>query len=113
MEAIDPRWRKSSFSGNGGDCVEVGTHAAASRVLVRDTRDRTGPVLTLTSSAWRKFTNRVKRSLEVHPQASSPLGWQTPLGAHPVRVLRHTGRGSLGRFRHARRLGTLLLPGKP
>jgi len=61
MEAIDPRWRKSSFSGNGGDCVEVG-HAARA-VAVRDTKDRTGPVLRFTPSAWRKFANRAKRSL--------------------------------------------------
>lgn len=40
---IDPRWRKSSYSGNGGgDCVEVADQA--SRVLVRDTKQgSTGP----------------------------------------------------------------------
>ena len=38
------RWRKSSYSGNGGtDCVEVGARAEADRVLVRDTKDRGGP----------------------------------------------------------------------
>jgi hypothetical protein len=52
--AIDPCWRKSSYSGNGGsDCVEV---AAADHVLVRDTRDRTGPVLRFTPQEWRWFT---------------------------------------------------------
>jgi hypothetical protein len=59
MEAIDPRWRKSSFSGNGGNCVEVGK---ADRVLIRDTRDRTGPVLTVTSAAWRAFVSDVRDS---------------------------------------------------
>ncbi len=34
MEEIDLRWRKSSFSGNGGgDCVEAADYAG--RVLVR------------------------------------------------------------------------------
>ena len=54
MEAIDPRWRKSSYSGNGGDCAEVGE--AGRGVLVRDTKDRTGPVLRFTPDAWRRFT---------------------------------------------------------
>ena len=59
MEAIDPRWRKSSFSGNGGDCVEVGNDAC--RVLVRDTRqDERGPVLRFTSAAWRRFARELK-----------------------------------------------------
>jgi hypothetical protein len=54
-------WRKSSRSGNnGGDCVEVAD--VASVVLVRDTRDRDGEMLSLTASAWRAFTANVKRS---------------------------------------------------
>jgi Domain of unknown function (DUF397) len=36
---IDPRWRTSSHSGNGGgNCVEVADHG--SRVLVKDTKAR-------------------------------------------------------------------------
>jgi len=60
MEVID-RWRKSSYSGNGGECVEVADQSA--RVLVRDTQDRTGPVLRFTPVAWRRFADQVKRSL--------------------------------------------------
>lgn len=51
---IDPRWRKSSYSDYGGECVEV---AAADHVLLRDTRDRTGPVLRFTPQEWRRFTH--------------------------------------------------------
>ncbi len=41
---MESNWRKSSYSGdNGGECVEV---ALAQAVLVRDTTDRDGPVLT-------------------------------------------------------------------
>ncbi len=54
-------WRKSSYSGgNGGNCIEVGAHQETGRVLVRDTQDRTGPVLTLTPAAWRTFAAQVK-----------------------------------------------------
>ena len=55
MESI---WRKSSHSGpNGGECVEVATAGA---VLVRDTTDRSGPVLIFTTDAWRAFTATVR-----------------------------------------------------
>jgi hypothetical protein len=55
-------WRKSTYSsGNGGECVEVADYV--NRVLVRDTKDRRGPVLRFTPSAWRRFADRVKRSL--------------------------------------------------
>ncbi|MGH3189274.1 MAG: DUF397 domain-containing protein [Streptosporangiaceae bacterium] len=61
MEAID-NWRKSRYSGNGGNCVEVADHA--NRVLVRDTKNHgDGPVLRFSHDAWRRFADRVKRSL--------------------------------------------------
>jgi hypothetical protein len=45
-------WRKSSHSNGGANnCVEVG-HAAPI-VLVRDTTDRAGAVLTIPAPAWR------------------------------------------------------------
>ncbi len=53
------RWRKSTHSGsNGGGCIEVAGHD--SRVLVRDTHDRSGPVLQFGPGAWRQFTGEVK-----------------------------------------------------
>jgi hypothetical protein len=59
-------WRKSSYSGsNGGECVEVGGHHG--RVLVRDTKDRQGPVLRVSPAAWRRFADEVKRSLAPDP----------------------------------------------
>jgi hypothetical protein len=61
MEGTDLNWRKSTYSGNGGgECVEVGK---ADRVLVRDTQDRTGPVLVFSTAAWERFADRVKRLL--------------------------------------------------
>ena len=59
MEAMtDPRWRKSSFSDNGGNCAEVADDTRC--VLVRDTQDRTGPMPRVTPQAWRRFTGQVK-----------------------------------------------------
>ena len=55
---MDSTWRTSSYSGpNGGECVEV---AATGAVLVRDTADRNGPVLTFTAEAWRAFTATIR-----------------------------------------------------
>jgi Domain of unknown function (DUF397) len=57
---MNDRWRKSTYSsGNGGNCVEV---AARDRVLVRDTKDRSGAVLRFTPPAWRRFAGQVKRT---------------------------------------------------
>ncbi len=55
------RWRKSSYSANGGtDCVEVGLSAGAESVLVRDTKARSGSVLWFSPQAWRTFASRLK-----------------------------------------------------
>lgn len=47
-------WRKSTRSGNGGNCVEVGFFDAGT-VGVRDSKDKTGPVLTFGSDEWDAF----------------------------------------------------------
>lgn len=54
---IDKAWRKSSYSGNGGNCVEVGR--AGSAVAVRDTKDRDGGTLAFSASAWATFVSTV------------------------------------------------------
>jgi hypothetical protein len=57
---MDATWRKSSYSGgNGGNCIEVGAHAGTGRVLVRDTKDRPGPLLRFTPAAWKRFADRI------------------------------------------------------
>ncbi|MFF5962689.1 DUF397 domain-containing protein [Streptomyces collinus] len=51
-------WFKSSYSGaEGGDCVEVA--AATTAVHVRDSKDATGPVLTVSREAWADFVELV------------------------------------------------------
>lgn len=54
----DPAWRTSSYSGGQGNCIEAAE--SGSRVLVRDTQDRTGPVLQFSPAAWRELVTRVK-----------------------------------------------------
>jgi hypothetical protein len=46
-------WRKSSFSGNEYECVEV--VLGQGQVLARDSKDRTGPVLAFPAVAWSEF----------------------------------------------------------
>jgi Domain of unknown function (DUF397) len=60
MERLNPVWRTSSYSGNGGaNCVEAGSIPGA--VLIRDTKDRErGQVLRLTSRAFVDFTSRIR-----------------------------------------------------
>jgi hypothetical protein len=50
-------WRKASYSGNGEACVEVAT---ADAVLIRDTTDRGGAVLSIPAEAWERFTAGLK-----------------------------------------------------
>jgi hypothetical protein len=46
-------WRKSTYSGNGGEaCVEVATAGA---VFIRDTTDRGGFTLSVPAGAWTMF----------------------------------------------------------
>lgn len=46
-------WCTSSYSSNGGNCVEVGLQA--SDVLVRDSKDRCAGALTVRAPSWRAF----------------------------------------------------------
>ena len=83
--AVNPGWRKSSYSGNGGtDCVEVGAvpwrkssyspnggtdcveagHVPGA-VLVRDTTQHgTGPVLRVTPADWTRLLRTVRTSTQ-------------------------------------------------
>ena len=65
-------WRKSSYSGNNGaSCVEVGTAAAS--VVVRDTTNRAGAVLTIPATAWRTLLADLAVSVpSFQPRCSTP-----------------------------------------
>jgi hypothetical protein len=51
-------WRKSSYSGSGGDCVEVAD--LANTTAVRDSKAVHGPALTFTDAAWSTFISGLK-----------------------------------------------------
>jgi Domain of unknown function (DUF397) len=54
MQTLSAPWRKSSYSGNGGqNCVEV---AGDDAILIRDTKNLDGVTLTVPAGAWAKFT---------------------------------------------------------
>ncbi|WP_217197096.1 DUF397 domain-containing protein [Streptomyces buecherae] len=53
------KWLKSSYSGNHGDCVEVGA-AVTGAVPVRDSKDPHGPTLAFDANAWTAFVTGVK-----------------------------------------------------
>ncbi|MER7889063.1 DUF397 domain-containing protein [Micromonospora sp. NPDC094482] len=59
MELTGAIWRKSTRSGNG-ECVEVADNLAGV-VGVRDSKDRSGPVLTFDPRAWRSFVEFTRR----------------------------------------------------
>lgn len=52
-------WRMSSHSGQNGSCVEVAGNLPGI-VVVRDSKDRDGPVLAIGPAEWRSFTDLVK-----------------------------------------------------
>ncbi len=58
-ESVALRWRKSSYSGNGGgNCVEVASGRRG--VLVRDSKDPAGPPLAVGGNAWSSFVQGIK-----------------------------------------------------
>jgi hypothetical protein len=54
----ETRWIKSTRSGANGNCVEVAL--GTDLVGVRDTKDRSGPVLMFTAEQWAEFTRAAK-----------------------------------------------------
>jgi len=50
-------WVKSSYSTWNSNCVEAAGDGGA---LVRDSKDKTGPVLRFPANAWTAFTTTLK-----------------------------------------------------
>ena len=51
-------WRKSSYSGSNGSCVETASDSGV--IQVRDTTDRDGCTLSVPAGAWERFTDSLK-----------------------------------------------------
>jgi len=52
MPQNSPSWKKSTASGSGA-CVEIAR--VGEMILVRDSKDVLGPVLTVSGEEWRTF----------------------------------------------------------
>jgi hypothetical protein len=52
-------WHKSTYSNNGGNCVEVAENQPGA-VAVRDSRDPAGPSLIFTPSGWADLLTSVR-----------------------------------------------------
>jgi hypothetical protein len=53
-------WRTSTRSGGNGNCVEVAANLSGV-VAVRDSKDRTGPVLIFGHADWQAFTAQLRK----------------------------------------------------
>ncbi|MFE2046909.1 DUF397 domain-containing protein [Streptomyces sp. NPDC059459] len=54
-------WRRSSYSGsNGGECVEVAEGHPTDSVPVRDSKNPSGPVVTVGAHAWQAFVQGLR-----------------------------------------------------
>ncbi|WP_405949468.1 DUF397 domain-containing protein [Streptomyces prunicolor] len=62
MTTETPRWFTSSYSDNGGACIEVAANLVAPRgtVPVRDSKNPTGPVLGFRAGVFTSFIAGVK-----------------------------------------------------
>ncbi|MFE2410470.1 DUF397 domain-containing protein [Kitasatospora sp. NPDC059408] len=52
-------WYKSTYSDNGGTCVEVASDFPG-LLPVRDSKDPQGPTLIFPAEAWRSFVSAVR-----------------------------------------------------
>ena len=62
MTTESPRWVTSSYSGNGGQCIQVAPNIAASCgvVPVRDSKNPAGPALDFPAGTFASFIASVK-----------------------------------------------------
>lgn len=61
IDDLDPSratWRTSTYSNNGGNCVQVANSQPA--VLVRDSKNPDGPTLTFLAANWRAFAHQIQ-----------------------------------------------------
>ncbi|SDT11504.1 protein of unknown function [Streptomyces sp. TLI_053] len=59
MTAGGPNWFKSSYSSNGGECVEIASNIP-DVVPVRDSKDPEGPALVFSASEFTAFVDAVR-----------------------------------------------------
>ncbi|MCW2931286.1 MAG: hypothetical protein JWM19_2248 [Actinomycetia bacterium] len=57
---MSSEWRKSTYSSNGAQCVEVAT--THTQCFVRDTTNREGFTLSVPASAWAAFVGGLRKA---------------------------------------------------
>ncbi|RCH68741.1 DUF397 domain-containing protein [Streptomyces sp. SDr-06] len=63
MTTDSPQWVKSSYSGNGGQCVEAALNLASTGVVpVRDSKQPEGPSLMLAPQAFAGLVQFAKQA---------------------------------------------------
>jgi hypothetical protein len=58
-------WRKSTYSGNGGEaCIEAGGQPGC--ILIRDTTQHgNGPVMSVSPQSWRQYTASIRANAPI------------------------------------------------
>ncbi len=56
----EPTWQKSTYSEEGSACVEIATTRTA--VHIRDSKNLSGPHLTLRPTAWADFLSHTAKA---------------------------------------------------
>jgi hypothetical protein len=67
-DGIRTRWRKSSYSSDSFNCIEVALSPV--QVMVRDSKDAGGPTLSYAAASWEAFVTAVRT--DVFDQPSTP-----------------------------------------
>ncbi|MET7484381.1 DUF397 domain-containing protein [Streptomyces sp. NPDC005538] len=55
----EPTWQKSTYSEQGSACVEIAPTPTS--IHIRDSKNPTGPHLTLRPTAWAGFLSQLRR----------------------------------------------------
>ncbi|WP_405115680.1 DUF397 domain-containing protein [Micromonospora sp. NBC_01405] len=58
MDVSRAEWHKSTRSGSSGSCIEVAGNLP--KIMVRDSKDRHGSMLSFTAGPWASFVRDVK-----------------------------------------------------
>ena len=58
-EARDLQWRTARRSAGNGACVEVAP--ASGKILIRDSKDQSGPIIQYSASSWQAFLGGAKK----------------------------------------------------
>ncbi|WP_380283691.1 DUF397 domain-containing protein [Kitasatospora purpeofusca] len=59
LDLAEDRWRKSSYSGDAGQCIEV-SDGHAGLMPVRDSKEPDGPTLLFPTDAWQSFVTAIR-----------------------------------------------------